>query len=161
MEAERQHRERAGGSARSDIPDRLARDLDRDQLSQLVRAALDEHVDGRRTASLATLADRAAAAGHPVSRGYLHKMAAGTVAKTPTPEQLAGIAAAVGRPLEIVKAAAAAQYLDYETTELGGYPDDVRVVVAHLAGMTPIEQRRWRAMIEADERARRSNNSNE
>lgn len=157
MEAERQHGERERESAAPDIPDRLARDFDRDQLSQLVRAALDERVDGKRAASLALLADRAAAAGYPVSRPYLHKLAAGTVSKAPDREQLAGIAAAVGQPLEIVKAAAAAQWLDYETTELSNFSDDVRVVVAHLAGMTPVEQRRWRAMIEADERARRSN----
>ncbi|MGX9921747.1 hypothetical protein ACWIG4_18055 [Streptomyces sp. NPDC002248] len=157
MGAKRQHGERARESAGPDIPDRLARDLDRDQLSQLVRAALDERVDGKRAASLALLADRAAAAGHPVSRPYLHKLATNTVSKAPDREQLAGIAAAVGQPLEIVKAAAAAQWLDYETTELSGFPDDVRVVVAHLAGMTPVEQKRWRAMIEADERARRSN----
>jgi hypothetical protein len=33
----------------------------------------------------------------------------------------------------------------------------VRIIVGHLAGMPEAELRRWRAMIEADERARREN----
>ncbi|MFJ4434567.1 hypothetical protein [Streptomyces sp. NPDC088923] len=159
MEAERAREQEARRAAGPDIPDRLTRDLDRDQLSQLVRAALDEGAGGKRTTSLNALAERAAAAGHPVSKPYLQKLSTNNISKAPDREQLRGIAAAVGRPVEVVKAAAAAQFLDYEATELGGFPDDVRVVVAHLAGMTPGDQRRWRAMIEADERARRSNSN--
>lgn len=34
------------------------------------------------------------------------------------------------------------------------YPE-VRIIVGHLAGKTPDELRRWRYMIEADERAQR------
>ncbi|MEU1433963.1 hypothetical protein ABZ438_07680 [Streptomyces sp. NPDC005786] len=69
--------------------------------------------------------------------------------------QLKAIANGTGVPLRRVKEAAADQWLDYEATELAGYGDEVRIIVSHLGGMSPQEQRRWRAMIEADERAKR------
>jgi hypothetical protein len=130
------------------LPDNLVRDMDRDELSQLVRQVNAEGV------SFGKMEQRASAAGYPVSKPYFQKMATNAVATAPDPDQLAGLAAGLGFPEKIVKRAAAVQYLQYEATELSGYDDDVRIIVAHLAGMEPKDRRRWRAIIEADERAR-------
>lgn len=134
-----------------DIPDDLARDMDRDALSQLVRTVND---DGRGV-SYQEMADRAAAAGVRLSKPYFQKMATNAVTAAPTPDRLRALAAGLAKPLAVVQRAAAIQYLDYQATELAGYDDDIRVIVAHLAGMEKVERRRWQAMIEADERAKR------
>lgn len=121
-----------------------------DELSRLVREANEcGH-------SFQELADRGVdpLTGERVSKPYLHKLATNGVAGAPSPERLRAIAAALGKPLVVVQRAAAAQYLDYRATELSGYNEDVRVVIAHLAGMSRAELKRWRAMMEADERAR-------
>lgn len=136
------------GRPDAQLPEHLAREMDRDELSRLVREVNDSGL------SYQKMADRAAATGHPISKPYLQKVATNAVASAPDPEQLRGIAAATGRPLPVVQRAAARQFLDYQATELAGYDDDVRVIVAHLAGMDPSTRRRWRRMIEADEQAR-------
>lgn len=133
------------------IPERLAQELDRDDLSRLVREVND---DGRGV-SYQEMADRAAAAGTSLSKPYFQKMATNAVTTAPTPDRLRAIAAGLKRPLAVVQRAAAIQYLDYQATELSGYDDDVRVIVAHLAGMGANEKRRWRAMIEAAEQSDR------
>jgi transcriptional regulator with XRE-family HTH domain len=133
------------------IPDNLARDMDRDALSQLVRNVND---DGRGV-SYEKMANRASAAGYSLSKPYFQKMATNAVSTAPTPERLRAIAAGLDVPLPVVQRAAAIQYLDYQATELAGYDDDIRVIVAHLAGMEKSERRRWQAMIEADERTKR------
>ena len=69
--------------------------------------------------------------------------------------QLKAIANGTGLPLRRITEAAADQWLGYQATELAGYGDEVRIILGHLGGMSPQEQRRWRAMIEADERAKR------
>ncbi|MFJ6659672.1 hypothetical protein ACIQNG_25465 [Streptomyces sp. NPDC091377] len=130
------------------VPEHLARDLDRDDLSRLIREANAAGV------SFATMEARAGAAGHPLSRSQFNKLALNTVKTSPTDEALAAIAAGITKPFVIVARAAARQYLRYEATGLSGYGEDVRIIVAHLAGMPPDSQRRWRAMIEADERTR-------
>ncbi|WNI16652.1 hypothetical protein [Actinacidiphila sp. ITFR-21] len=121
--------------------------MNRDDLSRLVREANDAGV------SYQTMADRAEAAGHPVSKPYLQKLATNQISAAPSTERLRGIAAALKLPLARVQKAAAAQYLQYETSELAGYSEDVRIVVAHLGAMSAADQRRWRAMIEAAEQA--------
>lgn len=128
----------------------LVRDMDRDALSRLVREINDAGVSYQR------MADRAIdpETGETVSKPYFQKMATNSVSSAPTPERLRAIAAGLQRPLGVVQRAAAIQYLDYQATELAGYDDDVRLIVAHLAGMEPGEKRRWRAMIEAAERAK-------
>jgi endonuclease/exonuclease/phosphatase family metal-dependent hydrolase len=134
-----------------DIPDNLARDMDRDALSQLVRDANG----GGWGVSYQEMADRAERAGYQLSKPYFQKMATNAVTTAPSPERLRAIAAGLAKPLAVVQRAAAIQYLDYQATELAGYDDDIRVIVAHLAGMEKSERRRWQAMIEADERAKR------
>jgi transcriptional regulator with XRE-family HTH domain len=132
----------------SDLPPELVRDLDRDALSRLVREVNDSGV------SLQQMADRSvdSKSGTTVSKPYLQKLAANTVTTAPTPERLAAIAAALRKPLSVVQRAAALQFLDYRATELAGYDEEVRIIVAHLAGKPPAEVRRWRRMIEASER---------
>lgn len=133
------------------LPDNLVRDMDRDALSRLVR---DVNDDGRGV-SYQAMADRAEAAGFPLSKPYFQKLATNSVTTAPSPDRLRGIAAGLQKPLSVVQRAAAIQFLDYQATELAGYDEDIRVIVAHLAGMEKSERRRWQAMIEADERAKR------
>lgn len=127
------------------LPDDLVHDMDRDELSRLVREANDAGL------SFGQMAERSERASCPVSKPYFQKMATNAVTRAPTPDLLRGIADALRQPLTVIQRAAAIQYLDYQATELSGYDDDVRVIVAHLAGMNPAEKRRWRAMIEAVE----------
>ncbi|WP_329390052.1 hypothetical protein [Streptomyces sp. NBC_01716] len=138
-------------TSRDQLPDDLVRDMDRDDLSRLVREVND---DGRGV-SLQQMADRAEAAGWPLSKSYFQKMAANSISAAPNGDRLRGLAAATQKPLDVITRAAAIQYLDYRATELAGYDEDIRVIVAHLAGMEKSERRRWQAMIEADERAKR------
>lgn len=133
------------------LPDDLVRDMDRDDLSRLVREVND---DGRGV-SYQQMADRAETAGFPLSKPYFQKLATNSVTQAPNPDRLRGIAAGLQKPLPVVQRAAAVQYLEYQATELAGYDEDIRVIVAHLAGMEKGERRRWQAMIEADERAKR------
>lgn len=93
--------------------------------------------------------------GTRLSKPYLQRLVGNPPASAPSPAQMRALAAALGVSLRRVKAAAAEQWLEYEATELAGYNDEVRIIVGHLAGMPESELRRWRAMIEADERARR------
>ena len=133
------------------LPGGLMHDMDRDPLSRLVREVNDAGD------SYQQMADRAVdpETGETVSKPYLQKLATNAVTSAPTPSRLRAIAAGLRKPLTLVQRAAAIQYLDYRATELSGYDDDVRVIVAHLAGMDPAERRRWLAMMEAAERAGR------
>jgi hypothetical protein len=79
-------------------------------------------------------------------------MATNNVSSPPTAARLRAMAAGLHMPLRVVQRAAAAQYLDYQSTELAGYDEETRIIVAHLAGMDPGERRRWRRMMEAAER---------
>jgi hypothetical protein len=96
----------------------------------------------------------------PETGTRLAKQAIQKIVKTPPvnpppPAQLRALANGTGLALSRLKEAAAEQWLDYKATELTGYGDDVRIILGHLGSMSKADQRRWRAMIEADERARR------
>lgn len=123
----------------------------RGALSQLIQDAND------RGLSYSKMADRAvdSDSGTKLSKPYLQRLVTNPPANSPSPKQLKALAVALRVSERRVKAAAAAQWLEYEATELAGYNDEVRIIVGHLAGMSEGELRRWRAMIEADERARR------
>lgn len=120
-------------------------------LSRLIQAANDNGI------SYQQMADRAssAASGVPMPKQSFQKLVKTPPVNAPSPAQLNSIAAAIGVPPRRVKEAAAEQWLEYEATELAGYDEEVRIIVGHLAGKSKAELRRWRAMIEADERARR------
>lgn len=145
MAAERT--ERGAQDPTTQIPDRLTREMDRDELSRMVREVNDSGV------SYQDMSDRAAAAGFQVSKAYMQKVATNNVSTSPSWERLEAIAAALGKPTSIVQRAAAIQWLRYEATELSGYDEDTRIIVAHLAGMERQKKKQWRAMIEAAERA--------
>ncbi|WP_051856138.1 hypothetical protein [Streptomyces sp. NRRL S-1868] len=119
------------------------------ELSRLVRDAQQAGESYQR------LADRAIdpETGDQLSKPYLQKLASGAVTSPPRGPMLRAIAAALRLPPAVVQRAAARQFLDYEATELSGYDDDIRVIVAHLSGMDPTERRKWRAMVEAAEQA--------
>ncbi|MER6350562.1 hypothetical protein ABT186_01595 [Streptomyces sp. NPDC001634] len=123
----------------------------RGALSQLIQDAND------RGLSYAKMSERAVhrESGTKLSKPYLQRLVANPPANSPSPLQLKALAIALNVSERRVKAAAAAQWLEYEATELAGYNDDVRIIVSHLAGMPESELRRWRRMIELDEQARR------
>lgn len=120
-------------------------------LSQLVQDAND------RGLSYQDMADRAVdpETGTRYYKQSLQKLVRNPPTNPPTPAQMQAIANGIGRPLRIVQAAAAKQWLLYEATELSGYDAEVRIIVGHLAGKSRSELLRWRMMIEADERAQR------
>ncbi|MEU2316612.1 hypothetical protein ABZ588_21530 [Streptomyces althioticus] len=122
-----------------------------DALSQLIQEALDQGD------SYGRLAERAIdpESGETVSKPYLQRVVKNPPANPPTPPMMRAIAAALRIPVRRVQEAAAKQWLQYEATELAGYDAEVRIIVGHLAGKSPEELRRWRYMIEAEERARR------
>jgi hypothetical protein len=72
----------------------------------------------------------------------------------PSVDQMRAIAAATGKPFRRIQEAAASQWLMYEATELAA-GNTVRIIVSHLISMPESEKRKWQAMIEAAERARR------
>ncbi|WP_171117895.1 MULTISPECIES: hypothetical protein [unclassified Streptomyces] len=120
-------------------------------LSQLIQEALDKDDSYQRIADRASKANT----GESVSKAYLQRIVKNPPANPPSAKQLAAIAYALGKPVNRVREAAAEQWLQYEATELAGYDAEVRIIVGHLAGKSPEEIRRWRYMIEADEKARR------
>ncbi|MFI9344997.1 hypothetical protein ACIG0D_27580 [Streptomyces sp. NPDC052773] len=140
--------------AAATAPDQGAAEVGpRGALSQLIQDAND------RGLSYAKMSERAVDpdTGMKLSKAYLQRLVTNPPANAPSPKQLKAVANALSVSLRRVKAAAAEQWLEYEATELAGYGDDVRIIVSHLTGMPESELRRWRAMIEADERARREN----
>jgi len=120
-------------------------------LSQLIQDAND------RGLSYQEMADRAVDAGTGVRyyKQSLQKLVKNPPVNPPNVPQMKALANALGKPLRIIKAAAAQQWLMFEATELAGYDEDTRIIVAHLAGQSPADKRRWRRMIEAEEQARR------
>jgi hypothetical protein len=84
-----------------------------------------------------------------MSKPWFARLATGGVMSAPTPEELEAVARAVGRPLRIIKEAAAHQFLEWESYELSGYDDDMRHIIIHAAGMDPQGRRRLRAMLDA------------
>lgn len=149
MEAAAPNRERESDSSQpTPLSEELTHDLDRDELSRLVRAANDAGMSYQQMASRAIDPKT----GDQASKPYLQKLATNAIATAPGAPRLRAIAAALSRPESLIQRAAAIQFLDYQATELSGYDDDVRVIVAHLAGMPPGEKRKWRAMMEAAER---------
>lgn len=118
-------------------------------LSRLIQEANDAGL------SYGDMASRAAVAGTALVKQYFQKLVKTPPANPPNPAQLAAIATALRVSERRVAEAAAEQWLGYKATELAGYDEEVRIIVGHLAGKSKAELRRWRAMIEADERAQR------
>ncbi|MEU3529197.1 hypothetical protein AB0E62_36005 [Streptomyces sp. NPDC038707] len=120
-------------------------------LSQLIQDALDKGD------SYGKLAERAIdpETGETVSKPYLQRVVKNPPANPPTVPMMRAIAAALRKPFRHVQEATARQWLMYESTDLAGYGDTVRIIVSHLAGMPDSEKRKWQAMIEAAERTRR------
>jgi hypothetical protein len=120
-------------------------------LSQLIQEALDEGD------SYGKLADRAIdpETGDTVSKPYLQRVVKNPPANPPTVPMMRAIATALRKPFRHIQEATAKQWLMYEATEMAGYDDDIRIIVASLAGKSKAELLQWRMMIEAAERARR------
>lgn len=84
-----------------------------------------------------------------MSKAWLQRLARGGHLKAPAPEELEAVARAIGRPVRLVKEAAASQWLEWESYELSGYDDDMRHIIIMAAGMEPRERKRLRAMLDA------------
>jgi hypothetical protein len=124
-------------------------------LSRLIQEANDSGI------TYQEMADRGIAAmpGTKLPRQWYQKLVKNPPVNPPSVEQMEALQAATGQPLRRIKEAVAEQWLQYEATELQGYGNTLRIIVAHLGVMTEPERRRWLAMIEADERARRESES--
>lgn len=120
-------------------------------LSQLIQEALDEGKSLRELGKLAIDPET----GEKISWQYFQKLVKTPPASAPNPVQMRAIAAALGKSLRRVQEATAEQWLDYRATELAGYGGTVRIILGHLGGMSEKDQRRWLALIEADEKIRR------
>lgn len=119
-----------------------------DQLSRLVLDALAEP-----GATYVRLSSRSIdpQSGIRLSGSYLHGLGQNKVVRAPEISALRALAAGLNLPLSVVQQAAAAQYLRYEAEEFVGYGDDVRIIVARLAGMTEDEVRLVRRIVEVVE----------
>jgi hypothetical protein len=120
-------------------------------LSKLIQEALDR---GRSLRDLGKAAIDPAT-GTKISWQYFQKLVKNPPAAAPNPTQIGAISAALGKSEQRIKAAVAEQWLDYRVTELAGYGGTVRIILGHLGGMSEQDRKRWLAMIEADEQARR------
>jgi hypothetical protein len=120
-------------------------------LSQLIQDANDRGLSYQEMADRAVDADT----GTRYYKQSLQKLVKNPPVNPPTVPQMKALANALGKPLRIIQAAAAQQWLMFEATELAGYDEDTRLVVAHMAGLSPADRRRWRRMIEAEDQARR------
>lgn len=119
-------------------------------LSQLIQEANDSGT------TYQEMADRGIdPKGGKLPKQWYQKLVKTPPVNPPSPPQMQAIANAIGKPFRIVQAATARQWLMFEATELSGYDEDTRIIVAHLAGQSPADKRRWRRMIEAEEQARR------
>lgn len=90
-----------------------------------------------------------------MSKAWLQRLATGGIASAPGPEELEAVARAIGKPIRLVKEAAASQWLAWESVELSGYDDDMRHIIVVAASMDPRERRRLRAMLDAASQADR------
>jgi len=122
-----------------------------DALSQLIQEALDKGDSYGKLAARAIDPET----GETVSKAYLQRVVKNPPVNPPSVPMMRAIATALRKPFRHVQEATARQWLMYEATELAGYGDTVRIIVSHLAGMPDSEKRRWQAMIEAAEKARR------
>ena len=119
-------------------------------LSELIREVNDSGVSYQEMADRGITPD-----GSKLPKQWYQKLVKTPPVNPPSVDQMRAIAAAIGQPYRRVQEATAKQWLMYEATELAGYGDTVRIILGHLAGMPESEKRKWQAMIEAAERARR------
>lgn len=120
-------------------------------LSQLIQEALDKGKSLRELGKVAIDPKTQT----KISWQYFQKLVKNPPAAAPNPIQIGAIAAALGKTEDRIKAAVAEQWLDYRATELAGYGGPVRIILGHLGGMSELQQKRWLAMIEADEQIKR------
>ncbi len=80
---------------------------------------------------------------------WLNQLSKGTINRAPEPHILRALAVGLGVPRTRLQAAAAAQFLEYTSTELSDLPPDARAIVSHLSEVDPQELPRIRAVLEA------------
>lgn len=137
-------------TASATAPDQGRAETTLGALSQLIQDANDSGITYQEMADRGIDPD-----GHKLPKQWYQKLVKTPPVNPPSVTQMRAIAAAIGRPYRRIQEATARQWLQFEATELSGYDEDVRIIVAHLAGQSPTDQRRWRRMMEAEEQARR------
>lgn len=93
--------------------------------------------------------------GNRLPRQWYQKLVKTPPVNPPSVAQMHAIARGIGKPFRRVQEATAEQWLMYEATEVAGYDEEVRIIIAHLVAKPKAEVMKWRYMIEAEERARR------
>jgi hypothetical protein len=83
-----------------------------------------------------------------LNKDFWSRMGRGLVPRAPLASELELMAHAMRERISIVKAAAAAQYLNYMPVHLSGYGDDMRRIIIETGAMDPDEQRRVRIWLE-------------
>ena len=119
-------------------------------LSQLIQTANDSGI------TYQEMADRGVdPEGKRLPKQWYQKLVKNPPVNPPSPDQMHAIAKATGKPFRRVQEATAEQWLLYEATEVSGYDEEVRIIIAHLVAKPRAEVMKWRYMIEAEERAKR------
>jgi hypothetical protein len=95
-----------------------------------------------------------------MSKAWFQRLATGGLLTAPKPEELEAVARGIGKPIRLVKEAAASQWLEWESVELSGYDDDMRHIIIRAAAMEPRERRRLRAMLDAADQVDREGAAN-
>lgn len=116
-------------------------------LSAMVKEALDQ--PGMSTRIMASRTYDAAKGEEIVTKDTWSKLQRDVLPRAPTAEQLEWMALAMRRSVEVIRAAASAQYLGYEPVHLSGYDDDTRRIIVQVTAASPDRRRELRVMLEA------------
>lgn len=84
-----------------------------------------------------------------MSKAWFQRLATGGLLTAPKAEELEAVARGIKRPVRLVQAAAASQWIGWESVELSGYDEDMRHIIIRAAAMDPRERKRLRVMLDA------------
>lgn len=115
-------------------------------LSAMVKAVLDE--PGMSTRILAARTYDEAKGKEIVTKDTWSKIQRGVLPGAPTAEELEWMARAIHRPVDVLREAAAIQYLGYRPVHLSGYDDDTRRIIVQTVALPPGERRKVRVWLE-------------
>jgi hypothetical protein len=115
-------------------------------LSAMVKELLES---GMSTRILAARTYDEASAQEVLKKDFWSLIARDALAKVPNASQLEWMALAMRRPVDVIRAAASAQYLGYEPVHLSGYDDDTRRIIVQVTAASPDRRRELRVMLEA------------
>jgi hypothetical protein len=114
-------------------------------LSAMVKELLD--TDGMSLRILAARTYDEKSGEEVLNKDFWSRMSRGAQTKV-TALQLRWMATAMRRPLDVIRAAAAAEYFEFEPVHLSGYDEDTRRIIIQTIAMDPNERRRLRVWLE-------------